>query len=96
MAYAAGDWDGVIYLQGRGRRHEKEIEQLHQRGQGIEALSVGRMACAYYRLGDLGRAEQATLGAGREPGNERMLENRPSSGEVEDMKSGRRLPGRTM
>ena len=76
VAYAAEDWDGVIYYGTRAVAIEKKSDSYINEDKAWGAYPWDAMAYAYYRLGDLGRAEQATLRAlAEEPGNERMLEN---------------------
>ena len=76
VAYAAEDWDGVIYYGTRAVAIEKKSDSYINEDKAWGAYPWDAMAYAYYRLGDLGRAEQAALRAlAEEPGNERMLEN---------------------
>ena len=76
VAYAAEDWDGVIYYGTRAAAIEKKSDSYINEAKAWGAWPWDAMAYAYYRLGDLERAEQATLRAlAEEPGNERLLGN---------------------
>ena len=89
-AYAAEDWEGVCYYGWKAVRIQRKSDSYINEDRSWGAYPWDAMAYAYYKLGDLEQAAQATLRAlAEDPGNERLQRNLAfyTGGSHEDQRS---------